>query len=224
MATARPQGDSLEQRFPVPDLGEVSVGKQPSPFHQLRPQEFDEPLIDPATLPSPSDLFFGQAIVLDQPSGASTDPAPAVQEVSNPGSGSRFVFSDDVESPKVVEVRPRAQLPEKNPRQGAGLIDQSFHQSRDRDAHVIRQDRLEPSADGVAGVSYVTSNGINVVTRQSLDKDGFNHVEGSYRYPCSKNNNCGLNMMNRNCCRVAHSISNTLTIYGRYILNGNNIS
>lgn len=54
--------------------------------------------------------------------------------------------------------------------------------SSDRDAVIIDEERIEPTAEGFSGFRYQTSNGIQMQEQIQQDKDGFNIITGSYRF------------------------------------------
>ncbi|KAF2366231.1 Insect cuticle protein, partial [Trinorchestia longiramus] len=50
------------------------------------------------------------------------------------------------------------------------------------EAQLVNFDRLEPTADGNAGVTYETNHGLKVIQRIRPDAEGFNTYTGSYSY------------------------------------------
>ena len=165
-AAARPQL-SLERRFPIPQLGEELEPEplipQPRPQPRPQPQPFvpaQPPVSDVSFLPEEDTFELGSSDLPSsvQPIESAPEPLqpvflPAQQEFVQPLQGS------------AVQASPARSHLDQDP----------------RFAHIVSEDRLEPTADGHAGVRYETSHGLKRVERTQPDADGFNTVKGSYR-------------------------------------------
>ena len=157
--------------------------------------------IDPAITNNRSTTFAPQTTVFAAP--IVTTVSPTVVEQEQPRTAIRtykntrtpeFLFRPKLEvirrEPEIVSLQSTPQRPVLSPQPAAfisqpDLIIRTDSELRafdaDHNAYIVDEERIEPSANGVAGFRYQTSNGIHVQEQSQPDEDGFNTVTGSYR-------------------------------------------